>query len=134
MVEVWRSAVIATHDFLAPHDRAEIEASLIPSFFPQVDLYLAEVDGHVAGFAGVAGEMLEMLFVSASHHGEGVGSALLQFACHDLGAMKVDVNEANTDALGFYTHRGFTVVGRSNVDGQGKAYPLLHLQKAVGST
>ncbi|MGY0625916.1 MAG: GNAT family N-acetyltransferase, partial [Paraglaciecola chathamensis] len=42
-------------------------------------------------------------------------------------ATKVDVNEQNPKALGFYQRIGFKVVGRSELDGQGKPYPLLHL-------
>jgi hypothetical protein len=30
-------------------------------------------------------------------------------------------------ALDFYQHIGFSVTGRSPVDGQGKPYPLLHM-------
>jgi putative acetyltransferase len=42
----------------------------------------------------------------------------------------VDVNEQNEQALGFYRHLGFEVVGRSPLDGQGKPYPLLHMTLA----
>lgn len=39
----------------------------------------------------------------------------------------VDVNEQNTQAVGFYARAGFTVTGRSPVDDEGRPYPLLHL-------
>lgn len=42
-------------------------------------------------------------------------------------AIKVDVNEQNNHALGFYEHIGFKVVGRSPLDGQGEPYPILHM-------
>ncbi len=48
-------------------------------------------------------------------------------ACTD--APEVDVNEQNTQALDFYLRRGFHVVGRSPLDGQGRPYPLLHLRR-----
>ena len=41
---------------------------------------------------------------------------------------KVDVNEQNTQALHFYQNRGFEVIARDAIDGQGKAYPILHMQ------
>jgi putative acetyltransferase len=40
---------------------------------------------------------------------------------------KVDVNEQNIQAVGFYKHIGFHVLGRSESDGQGKEYPILHM-------
>jgi putative acetyltransferase len=42
-------------------------------------------------------------------------------------ATKVDVNEQKPKALGFYQRIGFKVVGRLELDGQGKPHPLLHL-------
>lgn len=128
LLEVWRSAVDATHDFLAPADRDEIAAHLVPDYFPHVELRVAERDGTVVGFAGVHGTSLEMLFVSADARGTGVGSALLEHAVTQLGVVTVDVNEQNPQAAGFYEHRGFEVVGRSPLDGEGRPYPLLHLR------
>ena len=41
-----------------------------------------------------------------------------------------DVNEQNLQAVGFYEHLGFVPIGRSERDGQGRAYPLIHLRSA----
>jgi hypothetical protein len=35
--------------------------------------------------------------------------------------------DAQGTLLGFYRHIGFSVRGRSPLDGQGKPYPLLHM-------
>jgi putative acetyltransferase len=43
-----------------------------------------------------------------------------------LGARRVDVNEQNPQALGFYRRFGFEVVSRDAVDGLGLPYPILH--------
>ena len=42
---------------------------------------------------------------------------------------KVDVNEQNQEALGFYKHLGYDIIGRSPLDGQGRPFPVLHLKK-----
>ncbi|WP_435655920.1 hypothetical protein [Brucella pituitosa] len=42
-------------------------------------------------------------------------------------SVTVDVNEQNTQGVGFYKHMGFGQVGRSELDDQGKAYPILKL-------
>ena len=56
-----------------------------------------------------------------------MGALLAAPAIKTQGASKVDVNEQNEQALGFYKHIGFSVTGRSPLDGQGKPYPLLHM-------
>jgi putative acetyltransferase len=68
-----------------------------------------------------------MLFISPDVRGKGIGALLAAYAIKSQGATKVDVNEQNEQALGFYLHIGFSITGRSPVDGQGKPYPLLHM-------
>ena len=59
---------------------------------------------------------------------QGVGKKLLRHAINNLQARKVDVNEQNEQALQFYKHFGFEVLSRSEVDGHGKPFPILHMQ------
>ncbi|MBF6235557.1 Uncharacterized N-acetyltransferase YjaB [Nocardia otitidiscaviarum] len=127
LVEIWRSAVDATHHFLADPDRDEIEGQLAGGYFPQVRLTVAEFDGRVVGFAGTAAGDLVMLFVDAEARGQGVGGALLDHTIAEHGVRTVDVNEQNDRAVGFYVRKGFVVTGRSETDGEGRPYPLLHL-------
>ncbi|MGB3696337.1 MAG: GNAT family N-acetyltransferase [Gordonia sp. (in: high G+C Gram-positive bacteria)] len=127
LVAIWRSAVLATHDFLDAADFATIESRLATDYFPAVTLVVAERDGAPVGFAGVVDGSLEMLFVADEMRGTGVGGALLAHAVTDHAVTRVDVNEQNPDAVGFYLHRGFTRVGRSDLDGDGRPYPILHL-------
>jgi putative acetyltransferase len=68
-----------------------------------------------------------MLFVAPEARGKGVGALLCHHAIQHEQATKVDVNEQNPQAIGFYQHLGFGIVGRSEVDGQGKPFPLLHM-------
>lgn len=128
LVTVWRRAVDATHDFLAERDRDAIEALLPTEYLPAVTLLVAEADHRPIGFAGVHDGALEMLFVDPTHHGSGVGSALLAAVIRDHAVTRVDVNEQNTGAADFYAHRGFEVVGRSSTDDAGRPYPILHLE------
>jgi putative acetyltransferase len=133
LVAIWRSAVLATHDFLAEEHRADIEARLATTYLPNVNLVVAEREGQAVGFAGTDSQKLEMLFVDAESRGSGIGSKLLEhvIAAHEVTA--VDVNEQNDQAVGFYAHAGFVVTGRSPVDGDGLPYPLLHMTLAPPS-
>lgn len=128
VMAIWRNAVEATHFFVTPEDRAAIEAEL-HTFFPQVTLTLAvEPGGHIVGFMYLHQGHLEALFVDADRHGKGIGRTLLGAALARYPQLTTDVNEQNVQALAFYQRLGFVPTGRSALDGQGRAYPLLHLQ------
>ncbi len=90
---------------------------------------MAERGDEVVGFAGVADHKLEMLFVDAGHRGSGVGSALLAYVIDVDSVRFVDVNEDNAEAVAFYRNRGFAVVGRSDLDDDGRPYPLLRMER-----
>lgn len=128
LIEIWESSVRATHDFLAEADLQRLKPLILEHYFDAVDLRCAkDAQGEIQGFCGVHAGNIEMLFVSPDARGKGIGAMLSAHAIKEQGASKVDVNEQNEQALGFYQHIGFKVVGRSPVDGQGKQYPLLHM-------
>lgn len=127
LVVVWRSSVDATHDFVLPEHLDYYEERMSAEYLPGVDLTVAEIDGEVVGFSGTYDHELAMLFVCSEYRGKGVGSALLEDALSRIPDLTLDVNEQNTQALGFYLKHGFRVAGRSPVDSAGKPYPLLHL-------
>lgn len=128
LIRLWEASVRATHDFLAEEDRLFYQ-SFLPVAFREVDLfYAAAPDGTPAGFIGIAGDKVEMLFLHPSAQGKGLGKRLMDFAIRDRQARRVDVNEQNTRAVGFYYKQGFELVGRDAEDGYGKPYPILHLR------
>lgn len=126
LAQVWESSVKATHHFLSPEDFEFYKKSL-PDFFSQVELYVIRSGAEIMAFMGIAGKSLEMLFVSDQERGKGYGKRLLEYAVVRLRIVRVDVNEQNSQALGFYEKFGFKTVGRSEKDASGKDYPVLHL-------
>jgi putative acetyltransferase len=134
-VAIWRAAVDATHQFLRPEDRAEIDAT-VSEFFPQAELWMVD-DGAAqerrpVGFLIMDGEMIDALFVHPDVHGRGFGTALVRQALTLAPRAIVDANEQATNALLFYEARGFVRIGRSQTDQQGRPYPLVHLRYAAG--
>ncbi|KLO31963.1 GNAT family N-acetyltransferase [Mycobacterium haemophilum] len=127
LVRIWRSAVEATHEFLSSEDIDYYETRLAGEYLGLVELTVAAVDGTPVGFSGVADQKLEMLFIDQQHRGHGVGSALLHAAMTKTPGLLVDVNEQNPQAVGFYHHRGFITLGRSETDSDGRQFPILHL-------
>ncbi|MBM9616593.1 acetyltransferase [Desulfobulbus rhabdoformis] len=129
LIAIWESSVRATHDFLEQEDLKTLKSLIVEKFFDTVDLYCAKDEScNILGFCGIYEDKVEMLFVAPDIRGKGVGSNLMEYAILKKNITKVDVNEQNKLALGFYEHLGFKVVGRSPLDGQGKPYPLLHME------
>lgn len=128
LIDIWEASVRATHHFLAEDDLQELKPLILEQYFNAVDLRCAKSNsGEILGFCGVHDGNIEMLFISPDMRGKGIGARLTAHAIEHQGASKVDVNEQNEQAVGFYQHIGFKVVGHSPLDGQGKPYPLLHM-------
>jgi|GEM_PF-1567338 len=128
LVEIWESSVRATHDFLTEEDIQSLKPLILNKYFPAVELKcIRDKFGQISGFTGIAEDKIEMLFVSPDSHGKGFGKELVEYSIRIFGVDKVDVNEQNPSALGFYEHMGFRVESRSELDSQGKPFPLLHM-------
>jgi putative acetyltransferase len=132
-LEIWRSAVDATHPFLSAADRVEIDQIVAEEFLPNAQLWVATDEaGSPMGFMAMEGAAIDALFVDAAVHGQGYGTLLVNHARSLEQALTVDANEQATNAVAFYLSRGFRVVGRSDTDGEGRPYPLVHL--ALGAS
>ncbi|WP_319775595.1 acetyltransferase [Breoghania sp.] len=127
-VEIWRGAVDATHDFLAPEDRLDID-EMVCGFLPQAPLWLAvDENDHPLAFMLIDDGHMEALFVDAAHLGSGIGGALVRHGLALHPEMTTDVNAQNDQAVRFYERMGFKETGRSPTDEQGRPYPLIHLK------
>ena len=129
LVQVWEDSVRATHDFLGEAYIVVLRDHVLCKYLEAVELICCkDSTQRILGFAGVFNGRVDMLFVTPQSHGKGVGKRLLRHAIEQLGARQLDVNEQNSRALGFYLHQGFEITGRSEKDGLGQPYPLLHMQ------
>lgn len=128
LIDIWERSVRATHDFLAEVEINNLKPLILNEYFHHVLLHKYVQDGQIVGFIGTSSDNIEMLFIDPEFRGKGVGRVLTNFAITELKIENVDVNEQNLQALGFYKKRGFQVIGRSELDGQGKPYPILHLK------
>lgn len=129
LVKVWEASVRATHAFLKEEDITYFKPLILNTYLDAVELRCArDSKGNILGFSGVADNNLEMLFIHPDSRGKGIGKKLLAHAIDELEVQKVDVNEQNEQAVGFYEQYGFGVVGRSALDASGKPYPILHME------
>jgi putative acetyltransferase len=125
LLQVWRDAVDDSHDFLSAEDRRAIDP-LVADYVATASLLVAMVDGVPAAFMGVTGRNIDSLFIDPRAQGCGIGQMMIEQVGRPA---TVDVNEQNARAVAFYQHMGFEVVGRSETDGEGRPYPLLHLRR-----
>jgi len=132
LLDIWLRSVRVTHRFLSEDD--------IQSLLPLVrDVALAQLEvwvlcsdaGDPIGFLGLSGAKVEAMFLAPEFLRRGGGRMLLRHARQLKGALTVDVNEQNPDAVRFYEACGFAVVGRSEVDGSGRPFPLLHMREVT---
>jgi putative acetyltransferase len=133
LLDIWLRSVRATHTFVSDEH--------IQSMIPMVRDYLASSEhelwvlcddaGAIMGFMGMSGSKMESLFLAPEFHRRGAGRRMVQHAQALYGELTVDVNEQNAGARAFYGACGFVVTGRSEVDEQGRPYPLLHMRLAA---
>lgn len=129
IIELWELSVRASHLFL-PEDYLQRIKNLPHPILPTVKLFVYLDNDHktINGFLGVSEEKIEMLFIHPDKRGQGIGSLLNNFSVEQLRTYKVDVNEQNEKAVSFYKKLGYEIVGRKEVDGLGKPFPILQMQ------
>ena len=130
LLNVWESSVKATHLFLSENEIENIK-KYVPQALKKIPhLIIAENKNQApVGFMGIAERHLEMLFVSHEERGKGYGKELLTYGIKNYAVNNLAVNEQNPLAKGFYEHMGFKVYKRTELDEQGKPYPLLYMKR-----
>lgn len=129
LIVVWEASVRATHLFLSDSEILSIK-EYVPQALKSIDkLIIAENDEEKPiAFMGIENETLEMLFITPSERGQGLGKLLLQYGISNYRVNRLTVNEQNPQAKGFYEHMGFHVYKRTDYDEQGNPYPLLYMR------
>lgn len=132
LAELWEASVRATHNFL-PEEAVVGLRPMVRQGLEHIETLavLKNDKGDMLAFFGAEDQKIEMLFVAPDAQGKGLGKALIGYAINVIKCNQVDVNEQNPRALEFYKKMGFRVASRSELDGQGKPYPILHMRLAV---
>ncbi|HEX5714897.1 MAG TPA: GNAT family N-acetyltransferase [Thermoanaerobaculia bacterium] len=112
------------------------DLTLSPDFIAQNEVYLAEDGGEALGCYGLAASSphwtLEHFWLRPAAMGKGLGRRLFEHARAVASSAGASVLEIDSDpnAVEFYLRMGAVRVGevRSEVDGQPRVRPLLHLR------
>ena len=128
LVGVWERSVRATHTFLSEEEIAEIKLFVPQALAGVKTLVVAEKNDMPVGFMGAQDGRLDMLFLDPGVRGLGLGRQLLEHGIERLGVTELTVNEQNPQAVGFYEHMGFATYRRTELDEEGRPYPLLYMR------
>lgn len=128
LLNVWESSVKATHLFLSDKEINEIKEYVPRALENAENLVVAENGSVPIAFMGTENGRLEMLFVSPMQIGRGIGKELVQYGIKNYGIFEATVNEQNPRAVGFYKHMGFKTYKRTDLDEEGRPYPLLYMK------
>ena len=136
LVELWERSVRATHTFLDEADIAYYRPLVAEILAGDSLEWWVLADSNVPiGFLGLSAHAIDALFLEPANRRQGCGRRLVAHAQQLRGgALTVDVNEENGEAVRFYEALGFVVVGRSALDGTGRPHPLLHLRREAPSS
>ena len=126
---MWESSVKAAHLFLS-EDEIENIKKYVPQALKKIPLLVfAENENQIpVGFMGIAGQHLEMLFISHKEKWKGLSKELLKYRIEKYSVNDLAVNEQNPLAKGFYEHMRFEVYKKTKRDEQGNPYPLLYMR------
>ncbi|MGH6896705.1 MAG: GNAT family N-acetyltransferase [Geminicoccaceae bacterium] len=97
------------------HDDEEVRAWVAGTMLPNAVVWVAEIDGEVAGSMALSGADLDHLYVAPECQGRGVGSLLLSKA-KELSpeGLELYAFQRNSRARAFYEARGFAAVAFSD--------------------
>ncbi|MCU7248213.1 GNAT family N-acetyltransferase [Pseudomonas koreensis] len=127
LAALWERSVRATHDFLPEDDISRLFPMVRDAYLPSLDVWVWEnPDQTPAGFIATDADTVQMLFIDPAFRGQGIGRQLLDHVARPR--LKVDVNEQNPQAHGFYLHYGFEDISRSALDGEGRSFPVIHMR------
>ncbi|MGZ4450651.1 MAG: GNAT family N-acetyltransferase [Nocardioides sp.] len=110
------------------HPPEEVRAWVSGWDLAEQDVWLAEDDAGVLGYARLHGDWLDDLYVDPTRQGSGVGSMLLDLATSlRPGGFCLWVFESNTPARAFYAHRGLVDLERTDGSGNEERAPDIRM-------
>ena len=131
LVDVWLRSVRATHQFLSEADIQSLLPAVREVALVELEVWVLTADDKPIGFLGMSGEKMEALFLAPEFLRRGGGRLLVEHAQSRHPMLLVDVNEQNPEARRFYEAMGFVIMGRSELDGHGRPFPLLHMRRSI---
>jgi ribosomal protein S18 acetylase RimI-like enzyme len=126
LLAIQREAAVGAYAHIYPPERYPFPDDAVREVWaealsdPEVEVYVAEVDGEPAGAVSVGRGFLSTLYVLPAHQGRGVGSALHDLALDRLRALgseeaRLWTLEGNDAGRKFYERRGWSLTDETRV-------------------
>lgn len=130
MFVIWEASVKATHHFLSEEDIHKIGYQ-VKEYLEHVSfLVMTDLSDSVLGFMGMTENKIDSLFVHPDYFGKGIGKFFIAHASSLNSQLFVDVNEDNGQAKIFYEKMGFKTFERSELDDEGRPFPILKMMRS----
>jgi len=110
MMALWRASTVLAHDFQSADELDRDEDLIRNKYIAQTETWVAWEGEQMVGFISLVGTLIVALFVDASRHRAGIGSALLAHVISLHGPLGVEVFPENTNGVAFYQKHGFKKV------------------------
>jgi ribosomal protein S18 acetylase RimI-like enzyme len=115
LVGVFRDARRGVLEFLLElHDASEDREFVCREMARRNQVWVAEVDGAIAGFIAFADGWVNQLYVTPGMQCRGIGRELLGIAKRSSPALQLWVFQVNERAIRFYEREGFRVIERTD--------------------
>lgn len=108
LIRIWLNENTRVHSFIHP-DYWLSHIDYMRQALPHAEVYVCEVNGEIAGFAGIDGNHIAGLFVDENYQSQGIGTSLIDFIKQHHFTTTLAVYKKNGKALQFYSKRGFAV-------------------------
>lgn len=108
VLDIWLSASIKAHDFIAPEFWRSRLGEMRRIYLPNAESYVLEKEGVLLGFCSLVENTLAALFVHPEAQGQGGGSALMHHAKAVCTQLELMVYEKNESSVAFYLKQGFS--------------------------
>ena len=105
------------------HTPDEVRAYFQDHVFPDNEVWVAEQDGVLIGYAARGDGWLNHLYVHPDYQGRGVGDVLLAKAMDGVDELQLWAFQQNTRARLFYEKRGFMLVELTDGSGNMEKTP-----------
>ena len=116
----WENANKIAHPFLSEAFVDQVRHDIPNLYLPNADTWVAEVGGKTVGFIALIGNEVGAIFVDPTHHGMGVGKALMDKARSLHSSLELDVFKENSIGRKFYDRYGFIVQNETLDEGSGQ--------------
>lgn len=127
LLAVWADSAAIAHPFWTTARFEQERRDIVEQFLPVAETYVFERNGTVVGFIALLGNEVGGIFVAPQYHGQGIGTALMDWARDSRGLLELDVFEANESGRGFYAGYGFVVVSERVDEATGQRVLRLRL-------